>query len=439
MVAADAATSGDRSKVVHRVASPPKHDRAATLSLYKKHVNRGLARLFELSSAPLQTHADGLYVYDGDEPYLDVGGYCVFLLGHRHPDVSAAVSQQLERMPLASRTLIEPVQAQACAAIADVAPAELRNVWIASSGTEAIEASLKIARLNGCGSFVCATGGFHGKTLGALSISGREAFRTPFEPLLEPVHRVRYGDPDAIRQALNATAKRAAVILEPIQSEAGVIVPDAGYIRAVRDACNDADALLILDEISTGLGRTGRWWCSEYEGITPDILVMGKALGGGIVGAAAVATSEEFFAPLHREPMLHSSTFAGNPLTSAAIVATVDVLREEDIPRRAAMLGDRLIVELCAIAGDRGSQIVQAVRGCGLLLGIAMTEQHFAAELMLELMNRKVLVSHSLYAQDVVRITPSALMDEAASSMLLSAFAESLTAITSRYRRELNE
>ena len=331
---------------MHRVASRPKHDRAATLSLYKKHVNRGLARLFELSSAPLQTHADGLYVYDGDEPYLDVGGYCVFLLGHRHPDVSAAVSQQLERMPLASRTLIEPCKHRRAQPSQRSRQRNYEMCGSQARGTEAIEASLKIARLNGCGSFVCATGGFHGKTLGALSISGREAFRTPFEPLLEPVHRVRYGDPDAIRQALNATAKRAAVILEPIQSEAGVIVPDAGYIRAVRDACNDADALLILDEISTGLGRTGRWWCSEYEGVTPDILVMGKALGGGIVGAAAVATSEELFAPLHREPMLHSSTFAGNPLTSAAIVATVDVLREEDIPRRAAMLGDRLIVEL---------------------------------------------------------------------------------------------
>lgn len=423
---------------MHRVASPPKPDRAATLNLYKEHVNRGLATVFELSSTPLQTRADGLYVYDGeDERYLDVGGYCVFLLGHRHPIVSAAVGHQLERMPLASRTLIEPVQAQACAAIASIAPAGLRNVWIASSGTEAMEASLKIARLNSCGSFVCAVGGFHGKTLGSLSISGRDSFRTPFEPLLECVHRVQYGDAEAIRQALNDGKERAAVILEPIQSEAGVIVPGEGYLRAVRSACDDADALLILDEISTGLGRSGRWWCSEYEGVVPDILVMGKALGGGVVGAAAVATSEEVFAPLHREPMLHNSTFAGNPLASAAIAATVDVLRGEDIPARASMLGDRLLIELRAIADDCGRKIVQTVRGRGLLLGVAMTEQRFAAELMLELMNRKVLVSHSLYAQAVVRITPSALMDDVAYRMLLHAFEESLRAITYRYRREL--
>src|SRR5262249_17870045 len=202
----------------------------------------------------------------------------------------------------------------AAATLANVAPKGLSYVSFASSGTEATEIGIKIACLNRKTKLIAMKGGFHGKTLGALSICGRPHYRTPFLPLLPSVEFVPFGDIEALSLSLAASGENSCVVLEPVQGEAGVIVPPAGYLRTVRDLCDQNGAFLILDEIQTGLGRLGAWWGADREAISPDILLVGKGLSGGCVPVAAAVTTPRAFEPLNRDPLLHSSTFGGNPL-----------------------------------------------------------------------------------------------------------------------------
>jgi putrescine aminotransferase len=404
--------------------------RERTIDLYSRHVNAGMAMLFKMGGAPVEVSSDGLFVRadDGME-YLDCGGYCVFFLGHGHPVVREAVATQLHRHPVAGRLLPDPLLAEAAAVLARAVPDPLNYVWFGGSGAEAVEAALKIARLGGCGTIIATDDAFHGKTLGALSVSGRARYRNPFEPLIPGVERVPYGDAAAVEERVAAADERCAVIVEPLQSEAGVVVPPSGYLRALRDLCDLHGALLICDEISTGLGRTGHWWHSESEGVVPDLLVAGKALGGGILPASAVVANAAAFEPLNRDPLLHTSTFSGNPLVAAAVTATIGVIKEEDLVRRAQSTGELLLAELRAAAEANAQGLGIEVRGHGLLIGVQLPREHHAAGLLLELMDRNVLVSHSLNAHDVVRITPPALLDVAAREMLVDAFAEAIAAV----------
>ncbi len=246
-------------------------DRTAVLGAYRRHVNRSLAALADLLDAPLEVASQGCHVYDPDgTAYLDCGGYAVFLLGHRHPRVVAAVRRQLDTHPLATRLLPSPPLADAAQTLAAAAPAGLDHVFLTNSGSEATELGLKLARLAGRTRIVSATGGFHGKTLGALSISGREQYRTPFAPLLPDVERVPYGDTAALAAALATDSRRTCVVLEPVQGEGGVVVPPPGYLAEARRLCTATGALLMADEIQTGLGRLGRWWGVDGERVVPD-------------------------------------------------------------------------------------------------------------------------------------------------------------------------
>lgn len=216
-------------------------------------------------------------------------------------------------------------------------PAGLDHVFLTNSGAEAIELGLKLARLAGKTRIVAAEGGFHGKTLGALSVTG--AYRDPFTPVLPGVEFVPFGDIAAIDQALAAGGDRVAVIVEPVQAEGGVTIPSPGYLSHVRARCTEAGAALILDEIQSGLGRLGVWWGAELVQISPDVLLTGKILGGGVVPVGGGVATAEMFAPLNDDPMLHSSTFAGNPLASAAVTATIEVLRDEGLVEASGRLG----------------------------------------------------------------------------------------------------
>lgn len=404
--------------------------RERVIDLHSRHVNAGMAKIYKLAGSPLEASSDGLFVRSDDgAEYLDCGGYCVFFLGHGHPVVREAVATQLFRHPVASRLLPDPVLAEAAGALARVTSDPLQYVWFGHSGAEAIEAALKIARLGGCREFISTTGAFHGKTLGALSVSGKPRYRDPFEPLLPEVRRVPYGDAAAVEERLVQAEGRCAVIIEPVQSEAGVVIPPPGYLRRLRDLCDRHGALLICDEISTGLGRTGHWWHADSEGVVPDLLVAGKALGGGILPASAVVASADAFEPLNRDPLLHTSTFSGNPLVAAAVAATVDVIEQEDLVQRARSRGEVLLAELRAAAEASAPGFDVEVRGQGLLIGVQLPGEHYGAALLLEMMERNVLVSHSLNAHDVVRITPPALLDSAAQEMLVEAFAESVAAV----------
>lgn len=404
------------------------------LSLYSRHVNAGMARIFRMSSSAMETRSAGSLVYDQhDVPYLDCGGYCVFLLGHCHPHVVDAVVAAARRHPLSTRLMFEGGVAEAAHALACIAPTGLEYVWFASSGAEAVEAALKLCRLNGRRTVVAAENGFHGKTLGALSVTGRPRYRDPFVPLLDGVTHVPFGDADAVEARLAALPGPAAVLVEPVQSEAGVRIPPAGYLARLRAACDRHDALLVLDEISTGMGRLGTWWGADREAVTPHILIAGKALGGGVMPVSAVLASPEVFEPLNKDPTLHTSTFAGSPIAAAAVTASIEVARELDLPRIAGALGLALLAGIRDVVARTGPWFVTGVRGCGLLLGIECAQEHHAGELVLEMLSRKVIVAHSLNDHRVVRLTPPAVLSPEESAWLLGAIEGALTAVAERW------
>jgi putrescine aminotransferase len=388
-------------------------DRDLVLARYSRHVNASLASLARLTSSPVEVSAEGNRVLGSDgRSYLDCGGFGVFLLGHRHPAVVAAVRRQLDRNPLATRLFLNAELAQAAEDLAGVAPAGLDHVFLTGSGAEATELGLKLARLNGCARVVAATNGFHGKTLGALSVTGRAQYRDPCGPLLPQVEFVPFGDLDALEAALAAPG-RAAVLLEPVQAEGGVRVPPPGYLAAVRAACTAHDALLVLDEIQTGLGRLGAWWGADLAGIAPDLLLTGKVLGGGVMPAGGVVARSAVYAPLDRDPLLHSSTFAGNPLVSVAVSATIATLRDEGLVARAAELGPEVLGLAREAVARRCPHLVTEVRGAGLLVGIDLVTPEAATELLVALLDQGVIPSYSLNSGNVLRLTPPALLEPA--------------------------
>jgi putrescine aminotransferase len=252
-------------------------DKDKVVELYRRHVNRGVATIAGMVGLPAEVRSAGSLVFDETgRAFLDCGGYGVFIAGHCHPVVVDAVRSQLDRNPLSSRALLSPELASAAARLAAVAPGDLSYVCFGNSGAEAVEIGIKIARLNGKSRLIAMDGGFHGKTLGALSITGRSRYRTPFLPLLPGVEFIPYGDAGALEQMLAQDGDKSCVILEPVQGEGGVIVPPDGYLREVREICLDHGALLILDEIQTGLGRLGAWWGADREGVVPDVLLVAK-------------------------------------------------------------------------------------------------------------------------------------------------------------------
>jgi putrescine aminotransferase len=406
--------------------SPAVFDRKTVLQRYTSHVNTSLASLARLMDSPVEVRSAGTKVYASDgKTYLDCGGFGVFLLGHSHPRVVAAVRRQLDEHPLATRLFLNPQLAEAATALSAVAPRGLDYVFLTNSGAEATEVGLKLARLAGKTRVVAMHGGFHGKTLGALSVTGRPQYRDPFAPLLPDVEFVPFGDASALGAALATDGARTAVLLEPVQAEGGVRLPPPGYLRLVRELCTAAGATLILDEIQSGLGRLGTWWGADRDGISPDVLLVGKILGGGVMPVGGVVATAELFAPLNADPLLHSSTFAGNPLAAAAVTATVGVLREEGLVERTRLLGPQVLDLAREAVEAHCPHLVSEVRGEGLLVGIDFVSSDAATEFMIGLLERRVIPSYSLNSNNVLRLTPPALLDQADLDWLGRALRES--------------
>jgi putrescine aminotransferase len=389
--------------------APASRDRV--LDRYTRHVNKSLASLARLVAAPVEVAAAGSKVLGSDgHTYLDCGGFGVFLLGHCHPAVVAAVREQLERNPLATRLFLNPELARAAADVAGVTPPGLDYIFLTNSGAEATELGLKLARLAGKRHVIAMHGGFHGKTLGALSVTGQAQYRDPFAPLLPMVDFVPFGDLDALRAALTA---QSVVLLEPVQAEGGVRLPPDGYLRQVRQACTKAGAVMILDEIQSGMGRLGTWWGADLAGVTPDVLLMGKILGGGVMPVGGLAASAQLFAPLNADPLLHSSTFAGSPLAAAAVTATIGAIKSEGLIQRTRELGPQVRALAVDAVNAHCPHLVTEVRGAGLLIGIDFVSPDAAAEFLIGLLNEHVIPSYSLNSAQVLRLTPPAILDAA--------------------------
>lgn len=419
--------------------SVPKDDARRILASLRRHVSKGRASLAELVGGHVEVESLGTKVVDSEgREFLDCGGYGVFILGHRHPRVVAAVRAQLDRHPLATRVLAEPRLAEAAQALARVCPGALEYVHFVNSGAEAVEAAIKIARTHGKRRLVSMDGGFHGKTMGALSVTARDLYQKPFRPLLPDVTRVPFGHAPGL-EAVLSRGEGYCVLLEPVQAEAGVVLPPDGFLREVEAMCRRHGAFLVLDEIQTGLGRLGTWWGADREGVVPDVLLVGKGLSGGVVPVAAAVATPDAYDAFNRDPFLHSSTFAGAPLAMAAAHAAVTVIEQEGLVGRARELGDRLLDRIEAVLAPAPGELVTEVRGRGLLIGLEFAAPHLAGDFVLELLARGVIVNHSLNNQRVVRLTPPASMDQPDVDWLLEALEGSAGAVRRRFTPTLEE
>jgi putrescine aminotransferase len=405
--------------------------------LYRDHINPDLARLLKLSGlGTVEMSAQGSWITDhkGVE-YLDFcGGYGVFSLGHRHPAVVNAVREQLDQMPLASRVFFSAPTARLASELARVAPGDLRYTFFCNSGTEAVEGALKLARLaTGRAGLVAAENAFHGKTFGSLSVSGRSVYQEPFSPLLAGVSRVPFGDLEALSQTVDEAT--AAVILEPVQGEGGIHVAPDGYLRGAADICRERGALLIADEVQTGLGRTGRMFAVEHWDICPDIICLAKALGGGVMPIGAFMGTTQVWKAWRGRPTLHTSTFGGNPLACAAGLATLKALEDEDLCERAAASGEYLRTRLEEVQ-SRFPQIVKEVRGMGLLMGVEFTDEKFTGSILMAMVQRRVLTVHTMNQPRVLRLEPALNVTRAEIDTAVAALDASLAVTRERFFKE---
>ncbi|MEU0052736.1 aminotransferase class III-fold pyridoxal phosphate-dependent enzyme [Streptomyces sp. NPDC006309] len=395
--------------------------------LYRRHLSKGRASLSDLTGGALELSSHAAHVFGADgRRFLDCGGYGVFLVGHTHPIVVEAVVAQARSHPMSTRLLLEPTAALAAAALAAVTPAGLDRVHFVNSGAEATEAALKLARVHGKRRLVSAEGGFHGKTMGALSLTAKEFYQEPFRPLLPDVTHVPYGDVSALDGTVDADT---CLFLEPVQGEGGVVVPPDGYLTAAQRLCRERGAFLVLDEIQTGLGRLGTWWGADREAVSPDVLLVGKGLSGGVVPVAAMVATDAAYEPFSRDPFLHTSTFAASPIAMAAARSAVETIRAEGMVDRAAALGRTLLDGLARIVADRCPGLVAQIRGAGLLIGVECKDEHTAGAFVMELHDRGVLVNHSLNAHKVIRFTPPAVLTRSDVDWLLTAFDDAATTL----------
>ena len=367
---------------------------------------------------------DGAVVTDVDgNTYLDLlGGIAVNVLGHRHPAVIAAVTHQIATLGHTSNFYAtEPGLALAEELVALLGADAQTRVFFSNSGTEAIELAFKLSRLTGRTKLVAAQEAFHGRTMGSLALTGQPAKQAPFEPLPGHVTHVPYGQVDALAAAVDGDT--AAVFLEPIMGESGVVVPPAGYLAAARDITARHGALLVLDEVQTGMGRTGAFFAHQHDGITPDVVTLAKGLGGGMpIGAClAVGPAAELLTP-----GLHGSTFGGNPVCAAAALAVLRVLAEEDLVRHAEVLGKSVRHGIESL----GHPLIDHVRGRGLLWGMVLTAPR-AKDTEAAARDAGFLVNAA--APDVIRLAPPLIITEAQVDSFIAALPGILDAAGARH------
>ncbi|MER6408359.1 aminotransferase class III-fold pyridoxal phosphate-dependent enzyme [Streptomyces viridosporus] len=396
---------------------------AEILGLYRAHLSKGRATLAELFGSHMEVESSGNWLTTSDgERFLNAGGYGVFIMGARHPLVMEAVQRQLDTHPVATRILLEPTVARAAEALVSVMPPGLDRVHFALSGAEAVETGLKLARAGGRKRTVSMAGGYHGKTLGALSATAKDVYQRPFRPLLPDVGHLPFGDADALEEELRAHPGEVCVILEPVQGEGGVIIPPKGYLKRVEELVREYDGFLILDEVQSGMGRLGEWWGADFEGVVPDVLLTGKALGGGVVPVSAAVATRKAFRPFDKDPYVHTATFSGQPLLMAAVQGSIRAITEERLVTKAMDLGAQLLPRIAEIARRNIPDLVVDVRGRGLLIGVELAEPGLAGELLIELFNHGVVANHSMNGSAVVRFTPPATLTPLDVEFLLNSF-----------------
>ena len=408
-----------------------------TAENFNSYYNRGYLEyrksMVEMRDEPaLEWEGQGSLLYDlTGRRFIDcLGGYGIYSAGIRHPKIVKAVADQLQRMPLSSQELIDPLRGALAELLGEIAPGDLQYSFFINNGTDAVEGAYKLARLyTGRTNFISSIRGFHGKSCGSLSLMGKWEYREPFLPLLPGVQFVEFGDAEAVEDELykaDATGKGvAAVIMEPIQGEAGAIVPPDDFWPRIRKACDEYGALLIADEVQTGMGRTGKMFGVEHWNTVPDILCLGKALGGGVMPLSAFVSTPKIWSVLEKNPFIHTSTFGGNPLACAAGIAAIHVTLEEDLVGQAHKKGKYLLGELVALQ-MRYDRVLRKAQGKGLLLGLEFENTEIGYKVVANLFKRGVLVAGTLTNSRVVRIEPALNMSDALIDEVLDILEETL-------------
>jgi putrescine aminotransferase len=404
------------------------HILASTFKYYAENLNPGflkLKRSVKHDAQGVEWHGDGVYMQDiHGHRFIDcLGGYGVFALGHRHPHVIKRVQQTLERIGLYSQELLNPLQAVLAHEIARRAPGDLQYVYYHCGGGETNDAALKLARLaTGRMLHISFTKAFHGKTFGALSATNRPVLKKPFQPLVYGFRTAPYNEIEWLPEFI--TEEIASVIIEPIQGEGGINVPDREFLHAVRARCTEVGALMHVDEVQSGWGRTGHYFCSEYFDLQPDIVSLGKALGGGIMPQSAfIANKKAFFGMQHdpsidvmqlsnselpgmaQNPWWLTNTFAGSQLSCAASLATIEAYEQDNLLPQCREKGEYMkqqIGEL--VAANPG--VLREIRGLGLWLGLECQTAAMGTRLADELFERDVLVAQTINNPSVIRIQP---------------------------------
>lgn len=394
-------------------AAPPEKADEATLlddELYRDYgrfINStypGFLRRLSVEHAAVK--AEGATITDSaGKTYIDcVAGYGMFNLGHNHPLLIEALTNQLKEGTLLSRPFITEPQVELAKRLAAVTPGDLDCAFVCNSGSEAIDSALKLARLHtGRKRLVTAFDSFHGYTYGALSATGIGAFKRGFEPMVPDIVHVPFGDVKALERELDSDT--AAVLLEPVQHEAGVVVPDASYLPAVRRLCDEVGALLILDEIKTGMGKTGEMFACSAVDVVPDILVLGKSLSGGVIPIGALVGRRRLWRRFSLSFPMSASSYAGNVLACRSALTAIRILEEGDLLEECEEKGRILLDGLREVAGMY-PEVVRDVSGTGLLLGVTAADSQKALDLARQLIERGVLVLPAYGNNSVLMVEP---------------------------------
>ena len=377
-----------------------------------------------------------------------LGGFGIFACGHGNPEIRKTVQAQLNRYALHSQELVDPLRGYLAKILGLCTPGDLQYSFFCNGGAEAVEMALKLARLATGGRWYISTvGAFHGKSMGAISMGGKGAYREDYIPMVQQVQHVEYGNAAATEAAVKnlqtVGEKVAAIIVEPIQGEAGVIIPPEGYLKQLREIADKYGVCLIFDEIQTGLGRTGTLWRCEYEGVTPDIMTFGKASSGGLVPItgiiarpwtyekSGVGTGQE--GKMFDNPwILGSPTFGGNPLACSAFISTIKYMLENDIPKQSKEKGDYYLAGLKKLQ-EKYPTVLKEFRGSGMLICMEFPEAEVGYEVTKNLFARNVMTAGTLVNAKTVRIEPPITQAYETIDKVLAALDEAMAAVKAEF------
>ncbi len=367
------------------------------------------------------------------EDFIDcLGGFGIYTCGHKNKEIVETVKAQLDHQALHSQELLDPLRGYLAKAVAQITPGDLQYCFFTNGGAEANEMALKLARVATGGRwYVSTVNAFHGKSMGAVSMGGKGTYRTPYTPMVQQVVHVEYGNAEdarkAIRNLIAVGEKVAAFIVEPVQGEAGIIIPPAGYLKEIRAICDEYGVAMICDEIQTGMGRTGHMWRCEGEDVVPDILTFGKAFGGGIMPITGLICRPPMWTQdlIDNPWLLGSPTFGGNPVCCSAAIATIKYMIDHDIPGVCAKKGALIREGLDKLAA-KYPDLIDEVRGIGLMLAVEFKTSEIGYEVAKGMFARKVITAGTLVNAKCVRFEPASVITEEQIAQVIQRMDEAL-------------